>query len=159
MPKMYQLYRELFIDTDIVTAWDFISSPKNLDAITPKDMVFEVVSELPDKMFNGQLIEYRVGIPLLGRQTWVSELKHIRPGHSFVDEQRIGPYKFWYHYHEISMHCNGVRFVDRVNYVLPFGPLGAIAQQLHVKSQLQYIFDYREVAMHELLTHDATALR
>jgi len=157
MAKMHQLYREQLIDTDLETAWDFISSPKNLDAITPKDMVFEIVSELPDRMFDGQLIEYRVGIPLLGRQTWVSELKHIRHGHSFVDEQRIGPYNLWYHYHEVSMHGSGVRFVDRVNYVLPLGPLGAIAQQLYVKSQLQYIFDYREVAMHEQLSCDSTA--
>jgi ligand-binding SRPBCC domain-containing protein len=159
MATMHQLYREQFIDTDIVTAWDFISSPKNLDAITPDDMAFEIVSELPEKMFDGQLIEYRVGIPVLGRQTWVSELKHIRPGHSFVDEQRIGPYKFWYHYHEISMHACGVRFVDRIHYVLPFGPLGAIAQQLYVKSQLRDIFDYREMAMHEQLNRRAAGSR
>ena len=159
MAKMHHFHREQFIDTDNVTAWDFISSPKNLDAVTPEDMAFEIVTELPEKMFDGQLIEYRVGIPLLGRQTWVSELKHIRPGHSFVDEQRIGPYKLWYHYHEVSMHGNGVRFVDRVHYVLPGGPLGAIAQRLYVKRQLQYIFDYRELAMHEQLNRRADASR
>ena len=157
--KIHQLYREQFIDTDLTTAWDFISSPKNLDAITPQDMTFEIVTELPEKMFNGLLIEYRVGIPVLGRQPWVSEIKHICPQHSFVDEQRIGPYKLWYHYHEISMYGSGVRFVDRVNYVLPFGPLGAIAHSLYVKNQLEYIFNYREAAMHEKLSRCATAQR
>lgn len=152
MTKVYQLYREQYVDTDIDVAWDFISSPSNLDAITPDDMAFEIVSELPDKMFNGQLIEYRVGIPLLGRQTWVSELKHIRPGQSFVDEQRIGPYKLWYHYHEVRMHGRGVRFIDRVHYSLPFGLLGALAHPLYVKGQLEYIFDYREGAINELLS-------
>lgn len=151
MAKIYQLYREQIIDTDIETAWDFISSPRNLDAITPDDMSFEIITEVPDKMYDGLLIEYCVGIPIIGRQTWLTELKHIRPGHSFVDEQRIGPYKIWYHYHEITAVPGGVRFVDRVNYVLPCGPFGAIAHMLYVKRQLQHVFDYREVAMRKEL--------
>ena len=147
MPKIHQIHREQVIDTDISTAWEFICSPKNLDAITPDDMSFEIVTDVPDKMYNGLLIEYRVGIPILGRQTWLTELKHITPGRSFVDEQRIGPYKFWSHYHEITVVPGGVRFVDRVNYVLPCGPFGAIAQCLYVKRQLQHVFDYRATAM------------
>jgi ligand-binding SRPBCC domain-containing protein len=95
-------------------------------------------------MYNGLLIEYRVGIPLLGKQKWLSEIKHIREQHSFVDEQRIGPYKIWYHYHEITEVAGGIRFVDRVNYVLPFGPLGAIAHGLFVRRKLAHIFSFRE---------------
>ncbi|MFT5837357.1 MAG: ligand-binding SRPBCC domain-containing protein, partial [Candidatus Azotimanducaceae bacterium] len=101
MPKIYELYREQTIHTDLETAWNFIRSPQNLDKITPADMAFEIIGELPVEMYDGLLIEYRVGIPLIGKQTWLTELKHIRERHSFVDEQRIGPYKIWYHYHEI----------------------------------------------------------
>ena len=155
MAKLYQLYREQVIETDLATAWDFISSPSNLEAITPNDLAFEVVSELPDKMYEGQLIEYRVGIPWLGRQTWVSELKHIRAGHSFVDEQRIGPYQLWYHYHEVSRAPGGVRFVDRVHYALPLGPLGTLAHWVFVKRQLRAIFDYRAAAMPQQLSRAA----
>jgi len=147
MAKIHQLYREQTIATDIETAWDFIRSPQNLDRITPDDMAFEIVGELPEQMYDGLLIEYRVGIPLIGKQTWLTELKHIREQHSFVDEQRIGPYKLWYHYHEIAEVAGGVRFIDRVNYVMPFGPLGAIARVLYVKNELKRIFDYREQAM------------
>jgi ligand-binding SRPBCC domain-containing protein len=147
MPKIHQIHREQIIDTDIATAWEFICSPKNLDAITPDDMSFEIVSAVPDKMYDGLLIEYCVGIPILGRQTWLTELKHIVLQRSFVDEQRVGPYQFWSHYHEITAVPGGVRFVDRVHYVLPFGPLGAIAQGLYVKRQLQHVFDYRATAM------------
>ena len=85
MPKIYQLHREQVIATDLETAWDFMSSPKNLDAITPDDLSFEIITEVPEVMYNGLLIEYRVGIPLLGKQTWLTELKHIRNNHSFVD--------------------------------------------------------------------------
>lgn len=152
MAKIYQLTREQVIDTDLDTAWNFISSPKNLDAITPDDMPFEIITEVPEVMYNGLLIEYRVGIPILGWQTWLTELKHIRERHSFVDEQRIGPYQIWYHYHEITEHPEGVRFIDRVNYVIPCGPLGQLAHGLYVKNQLKHVFDFREVAMREHLS-------
>ncbi|MGB0744946.1 MAG: SRPBCC family protein [Opitutales bacterium] len=147
MAKIHTLFREQVIKTDIERAWQFISVPANLDAITPPDMSFEIITDIPEVMYNGLLIEYRVGIPLMGKQTWLTELKHIREGHSFVDEQRIGPYKLWYHYHEITEVGGGVRFIDRVNYVMPFGPLGAIAHALYVKKQLKHVFDFRKEAM------------
>jgi ligand-binding SRPBCC domain-containing protein len=40
-------------------------------------------------------------IPFFGRRKWVAEMKYIREPFSFVDEQRVGPYKLWYHYHEL----------------------------------------------------------
>lgn len=151
VPRIHTLFREQTIATDIETAWAFISSPKNLDLITPPDMSFEIITDLPEMMFNGLLIEYRVGIPLMGQQTWLTELKHIRKGQSFVDEQRIGPYKLWYHYHEIETVEDGVRFTDQVNYVMPFGPFGGIAHSAYVKNKLRAIFDYRHDAMIEHL--------
>ena len=147
MPSIHALYREQTIPTDLNRAWEFISTPANLDAITPPDMSFEIMTDVPDKMYDGLIIEYRVGIPLLGKQRWLTELKHIREGRSFVDEQRIGPYKLWYHYHEIAEVPDGVRFIDRVNYVLPFGPFGGLAHALYVRKQLKHIFDYRRQAM------------
>ncbi|MGZ0706895.1 SRPBCC family protein [Coraliomargarita sp. W4R53] len=147
MPKIHRLHREQTIATDLQTSWDFIRTPQNLDRITPDDMAFEIVSEVPEQMYDGLLIEYRVGIPVIGKQTWLTELKHIRERHSFVDEQRIGPYKLWLHYHEITEVKDGVRFIDRVNYVMPFGPLGAIARAVYVKNELKRIFDYRQQAM------------
>ena len=147
MPKIYQLHSEITIQTDLDTAWQFICSPKNLELITPNDMDFEIVSDLPEEMQDGLLVEYRVGVPVLGKQTWLSELKHIRERHSFVDEQLVGPYKLWLHYHEIYKVEDGVRFVDHINYIMPFGPLGAIARSIYVKRQLKRIFDYRAEAM------------
>ena len=153
MPKIYKLYREQVVKTDIEIAWNFIRSPKNLEALTPNDFPFEIVTELPEEMYNGLLIEFRVGIPILGKQTWLTEIKHIREEHSFVDEQLAGPYKLWYHYHEIQPADKGVRFVDRVHYALPFGPLGMFAHVLFIRKMLGDIFDYREKRISELLKY------
>jgi len=151
MGHIHTLQRKQLIQTDLDTAWHFIRSPKNLDAITPDNLCFEIITDLPEEMYDGLLIEYRVGLPLLGKQTWLTEIKHIRDHHSFVDEQRVGPYKIWYHYHEIRPHAKGVHFLDQVTYVLPFGPLGGLAHLLYVRRMLQAIFDYRATALAQLL--------
>ncbi len=149
---MYTLQRSQVIPTDLETAWSFIEDPRNLDRITPEDMRFEIVTDIPATMFNGLLIEYRIDLPDIGRQKWVTEIKHIRPQQSFVDEQRIGPYSMWFHYHEIEAVEGGVLFKDQVNYVPPFGPIGQLVHSLYIRERLRTIFDYRAVSMREHLS-------
>ena len=61
----FQFHREQFIQTDLETIWDFASSPKNLKEITPDYMLFDITSKnLPEKMYPGMIISYRVS-PLL----------------------------------------------------------------------------------------------
>ncbi|ADE54550.1 SRPBCC family protein [Coraliomargarita akajimensis] len=147
MPKLYSLKRTQTIATDLDSAWKFISRPENLDRITPEDMHFTILSEVPEQMFNGLLIEYQIQLPVLGAQSWLTEIKHIREGQSFVDEQRIGPYSLWYHYHEIQSSGEGVHFIDHVHYALPAGPIGQLVHKLYVQQELVRIFDYRRVAL------------
>ncbi|QBG48170.1 hypothetical protein EGM51_12495 [Verrucomicrobia bacterium S94] len=148
---MYTLYKETTVGTTPEKAWNFIRSPANLNLITPDDMTFEIVSDLPEEMTEGILITYRVKLPLLGRTTWLSELKHIVPGVSFVDEQKIGPYRLWYHYHAIHPTEQGVLFIDRVTYEMPFGLLGRLAHGLFIRKTLERIFTYREHRLQQLL--------
>ena len=65
MSKVYQFMRKQVIKTDIETAWDFMRSPANLNKITPPDMTFTILSDLPDVMFEGQIIRYKIKIPLI----------------------------------------------------------------------------------------------
>ncbi len=148
---MYTLKREVTIDTTLEKAWHFISRPENLNLITPDDLSFEIVSDVPDAMFNGLLVEYRVTIPVIGTQRWISEIKHIKPNHSFVDEQRVGPYKLWYHFHKIEETEQGVLFTDEVTYEPPFFVFGQIANAVFIRRTLDRIFDYRTERFEELL--------
>jgi ligand-binding SRPBCC domain-containing protein len=132
-------------------AWSFIRKPENLNEITPPDMQFRMCSEVPEEMYEGLIIEYRVKIPFVGTRKWVSEIKHIREGQSFVDEQRVGPYAFWYHYHLIEPMERGVRMTDEIHYDVPFGPLGRLAHAILIKPTLEKIFNYRELRLVELL--------
>ena len=151
---MYYLYREQVVATTLERAWAFIRSPQNLEIMTPEDLSFEILTDLPKWMTNGLLIEYVISIPLLGKTHWVTEIKHIREKHSFVDEQRYGPYAFWYHYHEIAEVKDGVRFRDRVSYRLPLGPIGRLAHGLWVGKTLTRIFDFRAEALDRYFRRD-----
>lgn len=140
---MYQLKTKQIIPTDLETCWDFFSSPKNLKKITPNYMGFEVLLEIPEKMYAGLMIEYEVK-PLLGiPMKWITEITHVDELKFFVDEQRKGPYKIWHHEHHFKQVENGIEMTDIVSYEIPFGILGKIAHPLLVKKKLTEIFDYR----------------
>lgn len=147
----YEIKFKQKIHTDTSTLWRFIESPNNLDRITPDWMKFNILSNPPQVMYNGLLIEYSVGLPILGETRWLTEIKHIEPGVSFVDEQRQGPYSFWYHEHRIEDLGDGTCMMhDILRYQPPFGPLGGIVNRLVISKMLHEIFDYRRGAMDEI---------
>lgn len=142
--KIHTLRQEQILPIPIEEAWEFFSSPANLDAITPPDLGFEITCPLPTRMFEGQIITYRVKVAPLVWLPWVTEIKCVEEGRSFIDEQRFGPYKFWHHRHAFEPVGGGVLMTDVVHYALPFGPFGEIARALFVRRKLEWIFGYRK---------------
>ncbi|HEX6037094.1 SRPBCC family protein [Longimicrobium sp.] len=139
--KLYTLEREQRLPIPLETAWDFFSDARNLARITPPSMGFEVTSKLPERMYAGMIITYRVR-PLLGVPvTWVTEITHVDEGRLFVDEQRFGPYRFWHHQHLFREFPGGVEVGDIVSYALP--PGAGPVRPLLVTPRLESIFDYR----------------
>ena len=140
---MYQLKRKQFVKTDLSICWDFFSSPQNLKKITPPYMGFNIKYELPEKMYEGLMIEYTVK-PLLGiPMSWVTEIKTVKDKQFFVDEQRKGPYKMWHHEHHFKEVEGGVEMTDIVSYEISLGILGRLAHLLFVRKKLVEIFDFR----------------
>jgi ligand-binding SRPBCC domain-containing protein len=147
---MYQLKTKQFVKTDMATCWDFFSDPKNLSKITPQSMGFIVRTELPDKMYEGLMIEYTV-LPMLGiPMNWITEIKTVKNHSFFVDEQRKGPYRIWHHEHHFKEVEGGVEMTDIVSYELPLGFLGRLMHPILVKNKLKEIFDYRRQKVDEL---------
>lgn len=140
---IHLLEQQQSLPVPVETVWQLIQNPANLDSITPPDLQFSIVSPVPPVMYDGLIIEYRLRVPYFGKQSWVTEIKHIRPGCSFVDEQRVGPYRFWHHYHELQPEGAATRMIDRVHYQLPYGPLGELLHRLVVRETLERIFAFR----------------
>jgi ligand-binding SRPBCC domain-containing protein len=131
-------------------AWDFFSSPKNLQVITPPYLGFEIQSELPEKMYPGLFISYKVS-PVLGiKLNWTTEITHVNEPHFFVDEQRVGPYTIWHHEHHFVQKEGGIEMTDIVSYKLPFGFLGRLVHPLLVAPKLNEIFAFRFKKVDEL---------
>jgi len=144
----YQLIKTQFVAATLEEVWDFISSPVNLKEITPEYMGFDITSgNLPEKMYPGMIIIYKVR-PLLGiPMTWVTEITQVEEGKYFIDEQRVGPYALWHHQHLIEPHENGVMMTDIVSYRPPLGFFGSMVNVLFIRRQLEGIFAYREKAL------------
>lgn len=139
------LHREQFVPGDPARIWDFFATPRNLNELTPPGMSFDIRGEVGDRMYVGQMIEYRVGILPGVKLRWLTEITHVREGEYFVDEQRIGPYKLWHHEHRFTATPDGrgVQMTDRITYDPGWGPLGGVVDALWIKRQLAGIFDFR----------------
>lgn len=143
----YQFQQAQKIPASLDAVWDFISNPNNLKEITPDYLAFKVTSNTAATMYAGMIITYTVK-PLLGIPLqWVTEITHVQDKAYFVDEQRVGPYTMWHHEHQIQPIENGVLMTDIVSYIPPFGFIGAMANALLIKKQLQGIFSYRTLAI------------
>ncbi len=141
--KLHRLYREQWLPLDTQAAWRFFSNPKNLEEITPPWLNFSMDSPGKERMYAGMILKYRIRLPGGVPTQWITEITHVREPEFFVDEQRIGPYRFWHHQHRFHPERGGVRMEDEVHYGLPLGWLGNMAHALWVKNQLRAIFDFR----------------
>ena len=131
-------------------AWNFLSNPQNLAAITPDFMQFEIESGADRAIFPGQIIQYTVR-PVLGiKIKWVTEITHVLNKQYFVDEQRYGPYALWHHKHFLKEIPGGVEMEDIIDYKIPMGILGQWMHPWLVKPKLDAIFNYRQHRLEKL---------
>ena len=128
----------------------FFADARNLEAITPPLLRFRVVTPDPIEMRVGTFIQYRLrlhGVPV----RWDTSIQAWDPPHRFVDVQVRGPYALWHHTHTFEPSGEGTLMRDLVRYAIPFGPLGALADRLLVRRDLDAIFDFRARAVTALL--------
>ena len=147
---IHYLHREQVIPTSIELVWRYFSDPKNLNPITPPDMNFEIVAGGDVEMYEGQIIEYRVEFLRGVKSLWLTEIAHVRDFQYFVDEQRLGPYRFWYHEHHFEKIASGVKMTDHVTYAPPYGVLGDFVNAMWIRGKLERIFDFRFQKITEL---------
>ncbi len=146
----YLLQREQWIPRAVEDVFAFFADARNLEAITPASLRFQILSPEPIAMAPGTLIEYQLRwhrFPI----RWVTEIRRWDPPIGFMDVQLRGPYRLWEHTHRFQAVDGGTRMCDVVRYALPFGLLGRLAHAWVVKADLERIFDYRARKVSELL--------
>ncbi len=144
---MRRLKQEQFLPISLDEAWEFFATPRNLNEVTPEDMVFEITSELPDKMYEGLMITYRIKPMMNIAINWCTEITHIKEKEFFVDDQRKGPYAIWHHEHHFNAVAGGVLMTDLLHYDIGKSIFGWLAGKLFVHQKVKHIFEYRYKAL------------
>jgi len=144
--SMEELVSELWLPQSRERVFTFFADARNLQAITPPWLDFQISNPEPIEMSVGTHIDYRLkvhGIPL----RWQSEITVWEPPLRFVDEQRKGPYQRWIHEHTFAEKDDGTLVMDRVQYAVPGGKL---VNRLFVSRDVNKIFAYRREQLKKL---------
>ena len=131
-------------------AWAFFSTPKNLNLITPPEVKFKILNEVPEQISAGTLIYYEISPFLNLRFNWVTEISVVSHHNYFFDEQRKGPYKTWHHEHYFTKTDGGVLMIDKVFYDIGKSVFGWFAGKLVVHKKVKNIFAFRRKKLEEL---------
>lgn len=151
--RLYRLERTTRVEQPIDRVFAFFSEARNLEALTPPWLRFEILHSEPAAMAVGTRIDYRIrlrGVPL----RWRSEITAWEPPVRFVDVQLRGPYRRWVHEHRFVAREGTTEVVDDVEYAV-FG--GDLVRRWLVAPDLERIFDYRERRLRELLSPEGVA--
>ncbi len=82
---------------------------------------------------------------------WRTLITEYNPPYSFEDVEAKGPYTMWKHRHTFEETKDGTKVGDRVEYVLPMGPIGQLVHKFSVGKQLIRTFEYRQQKLAGLL--------
>lgn len=168
---MGRIVTEQWLKADLDQVFAFFSVPENLPKLMPPEMavrlerlelrppsrsasvVVESGTESGQIAGPGSLIEISFRLfPLLPfRGRWVAEILEYEPLSYFLDTQRSGPMRTWRHRHsfrsETRNGANGTIVRDEVEYELPFGILGRVADFLFVERMMQRTFESRQIQL------------
>ena len=139
----FELTAECVLERSLSEVFAFFAEVRNLEAITPPWLRFELRTRESIRMAAGTLVDYRLrlrGVPL----SWRSEISVWEPPFRFVDEQRRGPYRLWVHEHTFESSGSFTVARDRVRYSASGG---ALANRLLVAPDLRRIFAFRQEAL------------
>jgi len=152
MVKKLQWESDLCVDLN--TIWEFFSNPENLNRLTPDEVEFRIdFISYPGNMYPGMMVKYKIApFPLKWISfTWVAEIKQVQSQVYFIDEQRFGPFAFWYHEHRFEQLPNEkVKIIDLLVYKLPFGFVGRLVDQLIIGKIINRIFSERKKLLEKI---------
>ncbi len=150
---MNKFVRTQKLKMELQEAWDFFSNPANLALITPPELGFRINTNLPERIYDGLEIDYKV-TPLLGIPlSWKTLISDVYAPLRFTDIQIKGPYLTWRHEHVFEKADDGVLVRDTVNYELPFGPVGRMANKFFIRKKINSIFDFREAKLNSIFNN------
>jgi len=170
-------YAEQWLPYPVQTVFDFFANPENLPRLMPEWQQARIesakIAPPPWRPGTDPNPSPAPGAPVAAgkgtrmtitflpfphaplRVPWDAEITDFEWDDHFCDVQHRGPFTYWKHCHRLEPQMRGVLpgtlLVDHIEYELPLGPLGDLANRLFVKAQMESIFLYRQKLTAELL--------
>lgn len=90
---------------------------------------------------------------------WILDYHDYFEGRQFRDVQVTGPFERWEHTHRFEPDGDNACYLqDRIEYALPFGPIGELLGTAYVKNELERCFVYRHrIIKNDISVHAAYA--
>ncbi|MFN7138432.1 MAG: SRPBCC family protein [Limisphaerales bacterium] len=143
--REYEFRTELWLPRQREEVFNFFSDARNLQAITPEWLHFQIATPEPVKIHDGAVIDYKLrvrGFPM----RWRTLISAWEPPVRFVDEQAKGPYRLWIHEHTFEEQDGGTLIKDYVRYAVF---MGWLVVPLFVRRDVEKIFAFRKVRLLE----------
>lgn len=159
---------EQWVPVEIGKVFLFFANPQNLPRIMPpatetKLIAVNLVSPPDAATKHGEQLagigseivtSFRLFRFLPIHAKWTARITEFEWDHHFADLQIKGPFKHFYHRHEVKSETRnsvaGTTVRDAIEYEVGFGFLGRFAEKF-IAGQLQQTFLYRQRKLQELL--------
>ena len=145
--KLERIQTSKRLPIQVEEAWDFFTSPENLQSVMPPWLDYQLSSSPPEYLHPGAMYSAQMRpFPGVTLHT-VNTVMHIRPPSLFITEQRVGPFKLWHHEYHFKELQDGVVVDEVVQYGMRYGPMGRLVHDLFVRKRLHAIFMHRARAL------------
>jgi len=141
---------QIFIERPPEAVFAFQTNLKNHPRTCPPDQMEEVVSCTVTPLCEGAHITFRAKHGGVWRKL-EAEIADWNPPNSFTSRQVKGPFGSWVHRHKFVPFQAGTLMTDQIEYTVPAGPLGILAEKLWLGSHLDEFFHFRQAEAKRLL--------
>ncbi len=167
----HHLQFEQWVPFPLGLVFAFFSNPENLPRImpassgtkrillnrmTPPTHPAGIADDKAAGVGSSIVTSFRIFPFLPMRAQWIARITKFEWNHYFADVQDKGPFKSWHHRHEFRAETRervaGTLVRDVIEYEVGFGFLGAIANALFVRRQVQSTFAQRQQVLLKLLS-------
>jgi ligand-binding SRPBCC domain-containing protein len=144
---------QLFIDRPPAVVFGFRADLANHGRTAPAGQKEEVVHGAEAPLGPGARIGFRTRQGPFGLlvTTLETEVVEWDPPHGFVIRQVRGPFAAFHHAQSFPPFQQGTLLTDRIDYRVPLGPLGWLADRLWLGPLLDQTFAHRQKAAKQLL--------
>ncbi len=147
---MSQYERSIIIAATPEVVFSFHEDTSNLLRISPPSITIELL-EVRGEATLGREIRLRMTQFGFLRQELLIRFIESEPPYRLVDQQQEGPFTFWRQTRTFMPVGGGTRLTDRVEYIVPFGALGRLADRLVIAPRVEAMFAYRQGRTREII--------